>query len=44
MFGRYRAILAAIRREPRRVLRERVALSLPKKLWIAGRKLLANRP
>lgn len=44
MFGRYRAILAAIRREPRRVLRERVSLSLPSKLWIAGRKLLTSRP
>lgn len=44
MFGRYRAILATIRREPRAVLRQRVSLSLSQKLWIAGRKLLASQP
>lgn len=44
MFGRYRAILAAIEREPRAVLARRISLSLPQKLWIAGRKLLASHP
>ncbi len=44
MFGRYRAILATIRRDPRAVLRGRVSLSLSQKLWIAGRKLLASQP
>ena len=44
MFGRYRAILARIRRRPRHVLQRRIGLSLPSKFWIAGRKLLASKP
>jgi phytoene synthase len=44
MFGRYRAILAKIRTKPRAVLERRLSLSLPHKLWIAGRKLCASRP
>ena len=44
MFGRYRAILTAIGQNPRQVLHRRVSLSLPHKLWIAGRKLLASQP
>jgi phytoene synthase len=43
MFGRYRAILAKIRRAPRAVLERRVALSLPQKLWIAARQLAASK-
>ncbi|HTN74469.1 MAG TPA: phytoene/squalene synthase family protein [Pirellulaceae bacterium] len=43
MFGRYRAILAAIRREPRAVWQRRISLSLPHKLLIAGRQLLRLR-
>jgi phytoene synthase len=44
MFGRYRAILACIRQRPRIVLERRIHLSLPHKLWIAGRKLAASQP
>jgi phytoene synthase len=43
MFGRYRAILAKIRRAPQAVLERRVALSLPQKLWIAARQLAASK-
>lgn len=39
MFGRYQAILAAIKRQPRVVLQRRISLTLPHKLWIAGRQL-----
>lgn len=44
MFGRYRAILSAIERQPRAILQRRISLSLPQKLWVAGRKLLASQP
>jgi phytoene synthase len=42
MFARYRAILAAIRRRPRDVLKQRIALRFPSKLWIAARELLRS--
>jgi phytoene/squalene synthetase/uncharacterized protein with NAD-binding domain and iron-sulfur cluster len=42
MLARYRAILAAIEREPGRILRERVKLSMPRKAVVAVRALLAS--
>ena len=36
MLARYRSILAAIERDPARILRERVSLSMPRKLVVAA--------
>jgi 15-cis-phytoene synthase len=40
MWTTYRAILAKIERDPLVVLRRRVRLSRPRKMWLAGRTLL----